>query len=93
MSLGGAGVDLMIILESSAKPHRVFSRDGADLRATLQVPAWQNARWWRRPVSMRSICGRCGRGSPFLTASYALGGSGRDLGGIWAGSEQIKDGS
>jgi curved DNA-binding protein CbpA len=66
--LGGLGIDLLLELEE-AEPRqrplrallarqRRFTRHGADLDTTLWLPAWHNARWWRRPARISSICGR-----------------------------------
>lgn len=65
--LDGAGIDLILELEE-AKPRQPplgallarqsgFTRHGADLDTTLWLPAWHNARWWRRPASVATICG------------------------------------
>jgi hypothetical protein len=66
--LGVSGIELLLELELAeppqsplrkllAAPHG-FTRHGDDLDVTLWLPAWHNAHWWRRPVTVRTICGR-----------------------------------
>ena len=48
---------VLILKLTYETPHPVYSRDGADLEMSMWLPAWYNHPWWRRGVTVRSICG------------------------------------
>ena len=67
--LSGVGIDLMVevqlathaerrLLHTFLKPCQEFSRHRDDLDTKIWLPAWHNARWWRRRAYVRTICGR-----------------------------------